>query len=136
MAYDLALDLNGDLMFGSNRDLLGISGDPHDAQRIKVRLKIPRGEWTLDTEGTLGSRLESVVSRDPLRAREEIPIFVDEALNTMDDIEITGVEIDDVSSSGLSVIVGFRSIPIPDEDEPVEIPDDPDRPEATVAVSF
>lgn len=95
MPFDLALDLNGDLMFGSNRDLLGASGDALTAQRIKVRLKVPRGEWVLDSDGTLGSRLELVLRRDPNKAAAEIPIFVDEALNTMDDVEITGVKIDD-----------------------------------------
>jgi hypothetical protein len=34
------------------------------------------------------------------------------------------------------VVVGYKTLPIPDEDAPEVIPDDPDRPEEIITVSF
>lgn len=46
-AMDLALDQDGDLAF-SGGDLVLITGAEEVAQRIRIRLRLFRGEWFLD----------------------------------------------------------------------------------------
>jgi hypothetical protein len=92
--YDLAVSEYGDLVFQANRDLLGVSGAQLIEQRIRTRLKIPRGSWTYDDEKRLGSRLHIILNHDVERAAAEIPVFVREALDEMEDITINNVSID------------------------------------------
>lgn len=97
--YDLAVSENGDLMFQANRDLLGVSGAALIEQRIRTRLKIPRGSWTYDDDKSLGSRLHIVLNHDVERAMTEIPVFVREALDEMEDITILDVSLDTLQPS-------------------------------------
>jgi len=91
---DLAIDYNtGDLVIAPNKDLEVRSGQQTIEQRIRVRLRIFQGEWTLDpTGGTLGSTLHDAVRLPTWRAIEEIPLIVKEALEPMDDIEVRSVD--------------------------------------------
>jgi len=94
MSYDLALGPTNDLIFAANRDLLGVSGTAIYDQRIKTRLKIRRGTWVFDSEKKLGSRIELVLGRSSDRAASEVTAFVHEALDDMEDIVVTGVQVE------------------------------------------
>jgi hypothetical protein len=94
MSYDLALGPTNDLLFGSNRDLLGVDGYAIYEQRIRTRLKIRRGSWVFDTDKTLGSRLDLLYGRISEQAVGEINTFVNEALDDMEDIAVTNVQVE------------------------------------------
>lgn len=123
--FDLAISQYGDLIFSANRDLSGISGTARIEQCIRNRLKIPRGSWVYDPDKRLGSRLHAVLQHDPARAEIEIPLYVREALDDMDEIEIGEVQLT-ISSDGRSwgVIVGYSVNTLPDgAGEPSASPD-------------
>jgi len=111
MSYDLALGPTNDLVFAANRDLLGVSGRAMYDQRIKTRLKIRRGTWVFDVEKKLGSRLDLVLGRASESAMTEVTAFVHEALDGMDDVTITSVEVtspdENTRFSILSIKVGY-----------------------------
>lgn len=93
MAFDLAIDYNsGDLLVASNKDLDVRSGKSVIEQRMRVRLRIHQGEWILDdTGGTLGSTLHDAQRMPVYRAIGEIPLMIEEALHSMDDISVQNV---------------------------------------------
>jgi hypothetical protein len=88
--YDLAISEHGDLIVAGNRDLAGVSGIDLIDQRIVIRLKIHRGTWIFDAEGTLGSFLYRVLGQAPQSALE-IDSYVREALRQMTEISIEEV---------------------------------------------
>src|SRR3954451_12829264 len=92
MAWDLVLSDAGDLIFGPNRDLAGISGTDLIEQRMKIRLRVHRGSWVYDTNGSFGSNLTQTIGMPPDQAHTSINAFVREALRPMaDEIEITDI---------------------------------------------
>lgn len=99
MAYDFALDLEtGDWLFGGSRDLGGVTGTELDEQRINIRCKIPRGSFTYDEDGTLGSNLYAI-SRNPTAQQvSEARGLITQALEPMtneiaiDDIQLRLLE--------------------------------------------
>jgi len=92
MAWDLGLDpATGDFIFGANRDLMGVSGEDLDRQRISVRVKIPLGTFAYDETELLGSRLHSALRLPMERGLAEIPKLIEEALAPMSDIQIRDV---------------------------------------------
>lgn len=113
MAFDLALAANGDLVFAANRDWLGVSGTPQIEQRMRLRMKIPRGSWVYDENQRIGSRIHRVLRQTPDRAAVEIPIFVREALDDMNDISIGDVQ---VTSDGrsISVVINYQVTTLPE----------------------
>lgn len=84
MPYDLAISEHGDLILAGNRDLAGMTSVDLLNQRIKIRLKIHRGSWYYDTDGTLGSFLFQVVGKDP-QSDLQIESYVREGLRAMQD---------------------------------------------------
>jgi hypothetical protein len=111
MSFDLALGPSGDLVFAANRDLLGVSGFALYEQRIRTRLKIERGSWVFDVNGTLGSRISGLLRRGSSQAMTEITAYVHEALDSMDDITVSNISIepDPNNSRGdtLLLVVGY-----------------------------
>jgi hypothetical protein len=94
MSWDLAIDFGtGDLVWTGNNDFGSRGGSDVDKQRIHVRLFIERGEFLYDpTHGGLGSRLLDVTHLPRDRAIIEAPLYVREALSSMEDVEITNVQ--------------------------------------------
>ena len=94
MAYDTYLNREtGDWVFNAHGDFLGVAGDEFDRQRIWIRAKIPRGTFTYDKNGTLGSTLYSI-TRNPSQRQ------VDAAIAAMYvALEgITGIQVEDVQA--------------------------------------
>lgn len=97
MPTDLALDqATGDLHIEPNNDIAVISGQALVDQRIRVRLKVPQGDWLVNlglNEGEfgMGSRLHEMARLTVDRAFSEIPLVVKEALAPMTDIRVQDV---------------------------------------------
>jgi hypothetical protein len=92
MSFDLAISEHGDLVLSGNRDLSGISGEDLLNQRIMLRLRLHRGTWFYDEQGTLGSNLHKVMINS---ADKDLQIEgrVQEALAEMaDEIDIIQVD--------------------------------------------
>jgi hypothetical protein len=105
MPFDLAISEHGDLIVAGNRDLAGISGGDLLTQRILIRLRLHRGSWFYDENGTLGSFLHQIIGNSADRPIE-VEARVREALSAMDD-EIEIIEIDSqYDDDTKSVIVG------------------------------
>lgn len=92
--WDLALDLaSSDLIFGGNHDLLGVSGPELVNQRILARCRIPRGSYKGDEDESLGSDLYLLPSFSTPVQVHEAEASVRAALEAMDDIEVSEVEV-------------------------------------------
>lgn len=93
--WDLAIASNGDLIISGSRDLAGKSGTDLLEQRMILRLKLHRGEWTYDDSDSLGSQLFRLIGENPIKAQAMAPAYVREALREManeisvDDVEVT-----------------------------------------------
>lgn len=96
MPIDFALNpRTGDWVLTGNMDYQNVSGVALVSQRITVRLKIDRGKFIYDRTGTLGSRLRSAGTRQQRdRVLNELKLYVEEALEPMNDIEIKDIQID------------------------------------------
>lgn len=108
--YDFAIDINtGDWVFSGNRDIQGVQGNQVVAQRIYTRLSIVRGTWHLDpTNGSLGSRLETLFRIPRQRALLEARLMVEEALASMDDVNLTNVTIEEEGLGGLRLKIDYE----------------------------
>src|SRR5580765_563103 len=82
--WDISIAGNGDLVMAASRDLGGVSGTDLLDQRISLRLRIHRGTWFFDKNGTLGSNLYRILGAAP-QAALEIDAYVREALRPMND---------------------------------------------------
>lgn len=98
MAWDIAIDLvTGDLVWTGINDFASRDGSALDKQRIHARLFIERGEFIYDpTNGALGSRLLDILRLPRQRALNEADLYVREALEPMDDIEVVNVNVEEV----------------------------------------
>jgi phage gp46-like protein len=125
MAYDFALDpVTGDFLFGPTRDIIGVTGPELDEQRISIRCKIPRGTFTYDEEGTLGSFLH-LISRNPSRQQmDDARGYVAEALEDMDGISIDTIDVETTESGVLNIGVKFVQTSSLDEDEEEDVETD------------
>lgn len=103
--WDLAIADNGDLIISGHGDLLGRSGIDLIEQRMRVRLIVPRGGWTFDRDGRFGSNLTKLIGMKPDDAQIAVGAFVNEALRTMDEINVTSA---DVILSDHDMIVSVR----------------------------
>lgn len=95
MSVDLALDRStGDLAASPSNDLLLVSGIDVVRQRIRTRLKIQLGTWTIndDTE-QIGSTLDALLRLPVFRVIDELPLVVKEALAPMSDIRVIEVDV-------------------------------------------
>jgi hypothetical protein len=115
MALDLALHKGtGDILFSARGDLLTISGPEQTGQRIWIRMKVPRGEWIYDEDGTFGSNLAHVMRglKIPKNAAySEIAQAVHEAAAPMADVELTDIEIEELDAQrAVRVVIRFRSL--------------------------
>lgn len=122
MAYDLALDGTGDLLFTGIHDLQGATGDVLTQQRILLRCKIPRGGWAYDEDGTLGSRLATISRSPSAKQLQEAPSLVMEALEPMDDISVQDVQVATDDDGRLVISVAYTNVSA--EEEAVQSPDD------------
>src|ERR1051326_1570440 len=116
MAYDLKISQYGDLLFGGNRDLQGTSGLDLIEQRIWLRLKIARGSWVYDEDGTLGSQLFLAMRQPPAQAAAAIPMYVREALREISEIIVDDVVIEQTDLNELTLTVQYHLIRPADED--------------------
>src|SRR4051812_24218817 len=119
--WDLALDpTTGDLLFGPTHDLLGTSGTKLTEQRIMTRCKIPRGTYTYDEAGTLGSRLYSISGSPIARQAREAPALVQEALEPMSDVNITAIDVGVTEDDRVFLIVNYTPVVRADEGDVVQ----------------
>jgi hypothetical protein len=113
MAWDLALN-NGDLIFGSNNDLAGISGSDQIEQRMKLRLMLHRGSWVYDTSETLGSYLYRLIGQRPENAASAAPAFVREALRPMNEIQVDDIQVSFIDTA-IRLVVVYRIVVTADD---------------------
>ncbi|HWV45673.1 MAG TPA: hypothetical protein VN039_06580 [Nitrospira sp.] len=116
MSWDLALEgESGDLIFSPTLDLLGATGDGLTKQRVLIRCRIPRGSWTYDLTGELGSRL-ATISRNPGPIQlANAPAMVKEALAPMEDITVDDVQATVDENNRLVVSVSYTPVLTQDE---------------------
>lgn len=125
MAFDIALDgESGDVIFGPTRDLLGATGDGLTKQRILLRCKVPRGSWVYDEDGTLGSRLYTISASASAAQLQQAPAYVREAVEPMDDIQLTDVSAVLDDQNRIVVAVDFINVIADDEIDASPIEDD------------
>lgn len=91
MPFDLAISEHGDLVMSGSRDLAGISGSDQTGQRVQIRLRLHRGTWFYDEDGTLGSLLYMIPGKAPDTSLQ-VDARVREALRAMPDIQILSIE--------------------------------------------
>lgn len=107
MAWDLALAPNGDLIISGARDLAGKSGTDLLEQRMILRLKLHRGEWSYDDNDSFGSQLYRLIGENPVKAQAQAPAYVREALRPMENevlIDDVQVNFDDSRSITLTLL--------------------------------
>jgi hypothetical protein len=107
MSWDLVISEHGDLVFGSNRDLAGVSGNDLLEQRMRLRLKIQRGSWVYDEDENLGSRLNTVSTMRPDQMDTAVRAYVQEALLPMTEIVVTDVQVEIVDSHSITAHVFY-----------------------------
>jgi hypothetical protein len=109
MSYDLAISENGDLIMTANRDLSGISGSALLEQRIRLRLRVRRGQWIFDSTQTLGSQLFTLSGLPAADASKYARAYVLEALKDMEEISVEDVQIQQTTKD-ISLIVVYQQI--------------------------
>lgn len=109
MPFDLMLSEHGDLVFSATRDLQGVGGEAQVKQSIRTRLKIPRGSWDYDDDGTLGSMLYTLSGSHPGEIQMRAAAFVRDALRGMDEIAVDDVGVEIVDNN-LSVTVYYHMV--------------------------
>lgn len=118
MAWDLALASSGDLiftpgdlMFSPSADISGISGVDLIEQRMLMRLKLHRGSWVYDDDGSFGSQLYRLIGHNPNTAAAQADAIVREALRPMDEIDVGEVHIMQQDTS-LVLIIDYRVLDV------------------------
>lgn len=114
MAYDVAISNNGDLIFTSHRDLAGISGSALIEQRIRLRLRLHRGQWIFDANATLGSQLFTLSGKRPEDAQKYVQAYVREALRDMAEISVEDVQVV-ATAKDISLTVVYQQEPTQDD---------------------
>jgi hypothetical protein len=123
MPWDIAVDgETGDWIFDPARDILAVSGIALARQKIITRLKIPRGSFVYDEDGTLGSRLAELARGNVQVALAETPRMVREALADMPDISIKNVYAYISEDDSSKVVARVEYAPALEE-----FPDNPDE---------
>lgn len=130
MAYDIAISENGDLIMTAHRDLAGISGSALIEQRMKLRLRLHRGEWIFDSQQTFGSQLFSLAGLSAGDASKYAAAYVREALRDMPEISVTDVQLV-TSQHNIILIVLYQQELTQDDDS---IPSDQGLQELSITV--
>lgn len=108
--FDLKIDTNGDLVFAGNLDLMGATGDEVAEQRVVVRLKIPKGSWLYDINGTLGSELREIIRNARSYSSDRARTYVMDALSHASDIAVANVQITPSErGSQVDITVSFKA---------------------------
>jgi hypothetical protein len=115
LPYDLALSEHNDLIFAANGDLQGVVGPEHVEQRIRLRIKMVRGSWVYDLNGDLGSNVHGSLGKMYERAATEIPMFVRQALETMEDVVIQDVQLSQPGEGIAEIMVAYQIVEPPGE---------------------
>jgi phage baseplate assembly protein W len=110
----LAISPHGDLIFAANRDLAGVSGIDLINQRIRTRLRLHRGSWVYDADGSLGSNLFQLIGKASTQAAQLAPAYVREALRDMPEIQVDDVSIEQTERD-ISLTVVYRVVASPEE---------------------
>lgn len=119
--WDLALDPDsGDLLFGPTHDLLGVTGTNLTDQRILTRCKIPRGTYTYDETGSLGSRLYTISGSPIERQAREGPALVQEALEPMADVNIDSIDVGLTDDDRVFMTVKYSPVVRADEGDVIQ----------------
>lgn len=116
MATDLAIDYNtGDLVASPTKDLSLRTGVGSVEQRMRVRLRVWYGEWSLNP--TLGSRIHDVMRMPGWRALTEVELVIREALETMTDVRIQDVVVvqDEKDVRVINVVIQYAVVEATDE---------------------
>lgn len=130
--WDLAIDgETGDWIFDPTRDILAVSGIALARQKIITRLKIPRGSFVYDEDGTLGSRLAELSRSDVNEALSEATRLAREALVDMPDVVINDVSAYLAEDSTNNVVVRVEYSPVLEE-----FPDEPDQEQDLDIIDF
>lgn len=123
--WDLAIDESSrDIVFTPSRDLLGVSGDELNRQRIQTRCKIRKGSFIYG-RADLGSNLHKISRYDIDRQLREAAPVVQEALTPMDDIRITSITPSVTDGNQLFINVKYQPVVTGDEGE-LELPSVPE----------
>jgi hypothetical protein len=114
MSWDIAISPAGDLIFtpgdvvfSASADLSGISGVDLIEQRMLVRLKLQRGSWVYDEDGSFGSQLYKLASMTPQTAMVQADAYVREALRDISEIQIDEVAVS-MNGSALILIISYQ----------------------------
>lgn len=107
MSYDLAISTNGDLIVTAHRDLAGISGSALVEQRIKLRLRMHRGQWLFDSTQSLGSQLYTLAGQKSENAVKYVQAYVREALRDMEEISVEDVQVH-LTKKDISLVVLYQ----------------------------
>lgn len=119
--FDLALDKpSGDWLLSPYFDLTSLKhGSDVINQRIWIRCRIPRGWMNDPSGGKLGSRLRMATRGQRDRALIEIPLFIEEALSPMDDVDVQEIEIIKLDEQSVLAKITYMSRDF-GNDKPVE----------------
>jgi hypothetical protein len=104
------------LVFNANGDLAAAVGDNVVAQRIHTRIIIPLGSFIYNPN--LGSRLRGTSLRAPMnKGAQEISAVIREALQPMDDIEISEINVvpSETDPTSMTAHIAYRPLSVPDD---------------------
>src|SRR5262245_49402333 len=112
MPHDLAISDHNDLIFSANRDLAMVFGTDLIEQRIRLRLKIIRGQWIYDETKTLGSELRQILHEARQKDGAKVEALVRAALVPIKDVHIGAIDIfQGESERELMVRVNYSTVP-------------------------
>lgn len=114
MPHDLAISEHNDLIFAANNDLAMVFGTDLIEQRIRLRLKMIRGQWIYDEKKTLGSDLRSILHSPHAPLKTEA--IVRAALADMKDIKIGNVDVllsGEDGESGRQIVIRVNYVQVP-----------------------
>jgi len=137
MPFDIAIDKEtGDWLFGPTLDLIGVTGPELDVQRINIRSRIPRGSFTYDENGSLGSFLH-LISRNPSpKQLSDARAYMVEALQDMDGISVIQIDTSSDEIGQLLIDVKFEQTGDLEAELSTEFEDSADAPEFDARVTF
>jgi len=122
VSYDLAISDLGDLILTASRDLAGVSSTTLLEQRMKLRLRLHRGEWKYDYAGTLGSLLYTLSGLPAEHASTYVDAYVRESLLDMQEISIVAVQTE-MTVEDITLIIVYQTVYTEADDSTTSDPD-------------